>query len=603
MSSYDGSIRIDTRVDTKGINKGTKGINASLAGVFSTLKRLGKALFVVFSAAAVFRFVKNIVNQFDFMNSSVGGSIKQLKTAFEGFKGALAGVVAQALVALTPTIITVIGWLTKLLQVLSTIISVLFGVQNAMTGVANSQQDVAKETQKAGKAAKGALAPFDELNVLQDEQSGAETPETGGLPIPQMAELPGLASKIEDFKNKFLEFIKPVIDAAGRLWEALKPLGETIWAGLKWAWDNILVPLGEWVITDLLPAFLDLLASVLGVLNEVLIAFAPSAESFFTDFLLPLAEWVGGAIIGFLEWLTIKLNELAVWIRENPEKFREFTRIVGILIIAFLAFLSVLTALFFGFSSLTALAFAAIIAFIVLVIANWENLKTTVEQIAFIIGYYIKQMVENIKAYFADLFLNWLIGLNKMRDDAIEKFLEIGQNIAAKARDIRENFVGGLFAIRESFFSVFTDIYEFLKGIVNNVIDLVNGMVSSVIDAVNSIASAANNITSIIPGVPQIGTLGTPVIPGLASGAVLHPNAPFAAIVGDQRNGTNIEAPADLIRSILREELAAGGGGSQQITIKIEGGNMAQLVRMLKPELDKEDKRRGTSLVINGTGG
>jgi hypothetical protein len=45
-------------------------------------------------------------------------------------------------------------------------------------------------------------------------------------------------------------------------------------------------------------------------------------------------------------------------------------------------------------------------------------------------------------------------------------------------------------------------------------------------------------------------------IPYLASGAVIPPNAPFAAVLGDQRNGTNLEAPEGLIRDIFRSELA-----------------------------------------------
>jgi hypothetical protein len=40
----------------------------------------------------------------------------------------------------------------------------------------------------------------------------------------------------------------------------------------------------------------------------------------------------------------------------------------------------------------------------------------------------------------------------------------------------------------------------------------------------------------------------------LATGAVIPANAPFAAILGDQKHGTNIEAPENLIRQIIREE-------------------------------------------------
>lgn len=44
-------------------------------------------------------------------------------------------------------------------------------------------------------------------------------------------------------------------------------------------------------------------------------------------------------------------------------------------------------------------------------------------------------------------------------------------------------------------------------------------------------------------------------IPLLAEGAVLEPNKPFLAVVGDQQQGTNVEAPLDTIRQALREEL------------------------------------------------
>lgn len=44
-------------------------------------------------------------------------------------------------------------------------------------------------------------------------------------------------------------------------------------------------------------------------------------------------------------------------------------------------------------------------------------------------------------------------------------------------------------------------------------------------------------------------------IPQLATGAVIPPNAPFTAILGDQRNGYNLEGPEDMFRGIVREEL------------------------------------------------
>lgn len=57
-------------------------------------------------------------------------------------------------------------------------------------------------------------------------------------------------------------------------------------------------------------------------------------------------------------------------------------------------------------------------------------------------------------------------------------------------------------------------------------------------------------------------------IPQLAQGAVIPANREFLAVLGDQKQGTNIEAPADLIRQIVREE---SGSGSYTFIAQLDG--------------------------------
>ena len=63
----------------------------------------------------------------------------------------------------------------------------------------------------------------------------------------------------------------------------------------------------------------------------------------------------------------------------------------------------------------------------------------------------------------------------------------------------------------------------------------------------------------------NIKTLTAPQIPLLAQGAVLPPNKPFLAMVGDQKHGTNIEAPL----STIQEAVAAVMG--EQVTAMMAG--------------------------------
>ncbi len=57
-----------------------------------------------------------------------------------------------------------------------------------------------------------------------------------------------------------------------------------------------------------------------------------------------------------------------------------------------------------------------------------------------------------------------------------------------------------------------------------------------------------------VQAVPDISTFE---VPALAHGAVIPPNREFLAVLGDQGNGNNLEAPEGLIRQLFREELGS----------------------------------------------
>ena len=91
-------------------------------------------------------------------------------------------------------------------------------------------------------------------------------------------------------------------------------------------------------------------------------------------------------------------------------------------------------------------------------------------------------------------------------------------------------------------------------------------MISGLISGINSAISALNKLSVSIPDwVPSVGgktfgfnirTVSAPRIPYLAKGAVIPPNAPFMAVLGDQRHGTNIEAPLSTIQEAVAEVMS-----------------------------------------------
>lgn len=118
-----------------------------------------------------------------------------------------------------------------------------------------------------------------------------------------------------------------------------------------------------------------------------------------------------------------------------------------------------------------------------------------------------------------------------------------------------------------------------VKNTINGLIGSVEGMLNAVIRGINWLISQLNKINFDIPDwVPAIGGksfgLSIPKIsetklPRLANGAVIPPNQQFAAILGDQRSGMNIEAPLATIQQALRNVLGESGfGGAINITVE-----------------------------------
>ena len=102
-------------------------------------------------------------------------------------------------------------------------------------------------------------------------------------------------------------------------------------------------------------------------------------------------------------------------------------------------------------------------------------------------------------------------------------------------------------------------------------------MIAGIEGGLNAVIGALNTLHWEIPSwVPGLGGKGFGFdipkanfgrIPELASGAVINPNSPFLAILGDQKSGTNIEAPLETIKQALVEAMGTAGG--QQIVIPV----------------------------------
>ena len=103
------------------------------------------------------------------------------------------------------------------------------------------------------------------------------------------------------------------------------------------------------------------------------------------------------------------------------------------------------------------------------------------------------------------------------------------------------------------------------RTVVNAIIRGMNTIIAVPFNKINSMLNTIRNASflgiSPFQSLWGVNPLPVPQIPMLARGAVIPANRQFLAVLGDQHNGNNLEAPESLLRQIVREE--AGGAGSR----------------------------------------
>lgn len=217
------------------------------------------------------------------------------------------------------------------------------GVAGKYAAAAQGAEDLTENTEKAGKAAKRALAGFDELNILSNDkkESAGTTGSTTGIStnvsIGEVAVTDdatnGLVVAVDKVIAKIKELIQPLTKinltpakkAFDKLGKSLKDLGKTIADGLEWAWYEILVPLAKWTIEKAVPKLINALSDAFRILSGVLKPLGkllgPVVKAL-GELAMLLADFVLGGIGKMLNWMADVVNPIAedAYVLSDAEK-------------------------------------------------------------------------------------------------------------------------------------------------------------------------------------------------------------------------------------------------------------------------------------------
>ena len=161
--------------------------------------------------------------------------------------------------------------------------------------------------------------------------------------------------------------------------------------------------------------------------------------------------------------------------------------------------------------------------------AIWDNIKTTVTDTVTNIKTSVSTTIDTLKS-----------------------------NISTALNNIKSTFVGVWDGIKSSVTNIVNGMSDTINGVIDGIKNTVSGVANTVKSTINTVIGALNGLSFTVPEwSPVMGgkTFGFN-IPYLAQGAVIPPNQEFMAVLGDQKHGTNIEAPLDTIKQAVAEELS-----------------------------------------------
>lgn len=266
-------------------------------------------------------------------------------------------------------------------------------------------------------------------------------------------------------------------------------------------------------------------------------------------------------------------------------------------------------------------AVAALIAIGILVYKNWDTIKEKAIEIWGAIRDWFKKTIEKIKEFFSGLwkgiketFANVGSWFKEKFEGAVtgikNAFSSVGDFFSGVWKGIKDAFgnIAGWFkdkfsAAWEAVKNVFSKGGKIFDGIKDGILNGLKSVINCIIDGINKVISIPfKGLNTALEGIKSVSiagfkpfdwlpTIDVPQIPRLATGAVIPANKEFLAVLGDQKHGTNIEAPLDTLRQ-ANEELLINtlsklgltgnmmGNNPQTIVVKLiaDGKNLTDLV-------------------------
>ena len=503
-------------------------------------------------------------------------SSAEASAAFARLKGALLTLAAPLMDVLIPALTWLMNLLSAIVSEILTIFSILSGKSKKSMEI--SGKNLYKEaaaldaTGKAAKEATDALAAFDEINKL-----GTTNPAAGGG---------GTAAIAPDFDfddGPMMEKLDKVFTKINDIFKTIRAGLEIVIDDLKWSFDNKVIPQSKATWLTVLTA---LLGATLGA------AFGG----------------ISGAVIGLSLGALLGLYLVGL----APETWKQTIDGETAMIAVVTALLGALLGGVFGgfIGSVIGLSLGAILGLYISGFAEDDKehggkrqlLSELIVVLCALLGAIIGSIVSPGIGTVVGMGLGILLGLSiySVRKDpkkGTQRLVSIGRSVLL---GLLAGVLGvGLAALgivsAGTAFIISAAIGLALKFFVDSVDDskvrkATSGFTGTRVSTkapTRSRRVAAQNLDGNAPVYNEI--------PALASGAVIPPNRKFLAVLGDQKSGTNVEAPLSTIKQAVMEALAQGSREPINVNLVVDGKTLA---RVVVPNINNMTRAAGKPVLL-----
>ena len=486
-------------------------------------------------------------------------------------KGALLTLAQPLINIIIPAFIAFVNVLTRVVTTIAKMISTMFGttVENSSVAAENlyNETEAIESVGGAAKKESKSLASFDTINQLPNGGEGASLGGSGsasGGITPDFSGVVGngLTSVIELFTGAALLAVGAILTFSGTnipLGIGLMAIGAlAVWGAVSSQWGEIAA-----ILTGQIGLIIAVISTALLAIGAMLV---------FSGVAIPLGIglMVAGAA-GLAAPAAANWDYIASALQGPIGKLVAIVSAVLLVLGAIFVFSGAALPLGIGLMVVGATGLAVTAAL------NWDTIVTalqgTIGQIVAIVS--VALLVLGIILCATGVALPLGIALIAAGAVGLVTVAAINWNtILDKLKEIWSRIKNWWNTYVAKYFTA--DFWKQLgKDMINGFLESIEKGINFVLSGIGWMANGMIDILNKIPGV-EIDSVdwGDVELPRLAKGAVIPPNREFLAVLGDQKQGTNIETPLSTMVQAFKQAIAESGhsgSGVFDITVNLDG--------------------------------